>query len=400
MTQIIKQHSWALLWTVLSLCLPAAVSIETAFWLAVPLTSTVWFFSAAKQFRHMCRQVDESIRQDDKSLKRVLDEYIRGLDGCMAQEAEHFNAELQQLKNIIADAVITMSNSFNSLHTLTSGQSEVVFSLVSDLDSSSDAQQGRMSFAQFAQQTDDVLKFFIDHILQISKQSMEMVGVINDVGGHMAHVEKLLGDVQKIADQTNLLALNAAIEAARAGEAGRGFAVVADEVRTLSKNSDKFSEEIKVVVNASKRNIDNAQLMIEAMASKDMNVAITSKDNIDRMMREIAGINEMVAVKLSDVSRLTQQIDTSVGQAIRGLQFEDMARQQAEYLQQNIAHFQALVDEMRIGLSLFKTTTSENWSQELAQGVIRLAEMKQQWLIKDKKVVSQSSMEEGEIDLF
>lgn len=46
-----------------------------------------------------------------------------------------------------------------------------------------------------------------------------MVAVINDVGEHMAHVEKLLGDVQKIADQTNLLALNAAIEAARAGEA-------------------------------------------------------------------------------------------------------------------------------------------------------------------------------------
>jgi methyl-accepting chemotaxis protein len=224
--------------------------------------------------------------------------------------------------------------------------------------------------------------------------------VINDVGGHMAHVEKLLGDVQKIADQTNLLALNAAIEAARAGEAGRGFAVVAGEVRNLSKNSDKFSEEIKVVVKASKENIRDAQNMIEIMASKDMNVAISSKANIDKMMDDIALINANIGRNVGEISQLTNKIETSVGNAVRGLQFEDMARQLIEYLQFNLQHFDALSDEIGIGLGAFKTGNKSTWREQLLQGTARLQAMKQQWRVRKSNIVSQSSMDEGDVDLF
>ena len=108
--------------------------------------------------------------------------------------------------------------------------------------------------------------------------------------------------------------------------------MVADEVRNLSKHSDKFSEEIKKVVKASKKNIAEAQNMIENMASKDLNVAITSKANIDVMMKEIITINSKISGNVAKVSRLTGQIENCVGNAVRGLQFEDMARQLIEYL--------------------------------------------------------------------
>jgi Methyl-accepting chemotaxis protein len=216
----------------------------------------------------------------------------------------------------------------------------------------------------------------------------------------MAHVEKLLADVQKIADQTNLLALNAAIEAARAGEAGRGFAVVADEVRNLSKHSDKFSEEIKSVVSASKKNIHQAQHMIETMASKDMNIALNSKDKIDTMMANISVINSKVAKSILEISQITEDVEMSVNDAVRGLQFEDMCRQLIDFLQANTQHFQAMADEVTIGMGVFKTTDSMNWERQLNEGAKRLQEMQHQWRYQSTKVVSQSTVDEGDVELF
>ncbi|MCQ8105232.1 methyl-accepting chemotaxis protein [Methylomonas sp. SURF-2] len=379
------------------LLLPAGLGT----WLPVPLIALLWMRKAGvlqRQLRHAAEL--ESKRRDDDRLNRCIDRYVAGLNECLSDESGNFYAELQQLKSMVADAVSTMSGSFNSLHHLTAGQAAIVKTLVHDLDSSTAKQQGTMGFQQFAEETDSVLRFFIDHILQISKQSIEMVGVINDVGTNMAKVETLLVDVQKIADQTNLLALNAAIEAARAGEAGRGFAVVADEVRNLSKNSDKFSEEIKTVVNASKNNIQQAHTIIEMMASKDMNIALSSKDKIDSMMTSIASMNSKVSKSIAEVSALTGKVELSVNDAVRGLQFEDMCRQLIEFLQTNTQHFQAVADEVAIGMGVFKTTDSATWERQLDEGVKRLRSMREQWRSASSKAVSQSSVEEGDIELF
>ncbi len=391
---------WVLLTLFLiAMVMPCLVSTEILYWVAIPLIFAVCLFYS---YQFHCQAREETKEQGavaDDRLNRNIDQYISGLDSCAEQEIAVIQAELTQLKTVIADAVVTMTGSFNGLHTLTSGQSGVVHSLMNNLGEASENEEG-LEFSKFAEETEKVFQYFIDHILDISKQSMEMVGVINDLAEHMAQVEKLLTDVQGIADQTNLLALNAAIEAARAGEAGRGFAVVADEVRNLSRNSDKFSEEIRVVVNASKANINLAHDMIEKMASKDMNVAFTSKANIDTMMADIATMNDAIATKIAEVSGLTDQIEVSVGDAVRGLQFEDMARQIVEFMGSNILHFQAMNDEVSIGLGVFKTGNSVAWVSELEQGVSRLNEMKQQWSVQEKKVVTQSSMEEGDIELF
>ena len=383
----------------IAMLMPFFVSTEILYWFVLPLIFSVCLFYSYQFQRQRGGDNEEQASGVDDRLNRSIDQYASGLDACTEQEIASVQAELTQLKRVVADAVVTMTGSFNSLHTLTSEQSTLVHSLMTLMGDTSDNIEG-LSFSKFTKETDNVLSFFIDYILDVSRQSMEMVDVINDVGEHMSKVEKLLTDVQGIADQTNLLALNAAIEAARAGEAGRGFAVVADEVRNLSRNSDKFSEEIRVVVNASKKNINLAHNMIEKMASKDMNIAITSKANIDTMMADIAVMNDTIAIKIAEVSGLTDQIESSVGDAVRGLQFEDMSRQMLEFVDSNVLHFQAVSDELRIGLGVFKTGDNSAWMSELEQGVSRINEMKQQWSEKEKKVVSQSSMDEGDIELF
>ncbi len=331
----------------------------------------------------------------DASMQGLLHE----VDQCVEQEVNFLHKELDQIKNVVADAVVTMNDSFNGLHSTTSEQSETVFSLINRL-SDQQSDSGGISFHKFTQETDKVLHLFIENILDISKQSIDMVQVIDDINGRMVEIEGLLSGVQQIADQTNLLSLNAAIEAARAGEAGRGFAVVAEEVRNLSKTSDRFSEEIHDVIQVSKKSITQAKSMIEAMASKDMNVALESKQHVDDMMGEIGSINASIAGKLEKVSSLTGDIENHVGMAVRALQFEDLSRQLVDYLQENSSHFSEIFNQLRDG---FRALDAGDMSQAgivLDQRRMEIAQLKNAWAEKESKVVHQDSMEEGEIEML
>ena len=386
--------------TVLALLFPFVFPLSTIYWVMLPLISIVAIFKLAKLNLVINHLEEENNIRAGNDISHLIEDYISELDLCVTQEVSVFTEELQQMKDVVSNAVDTLSSSFNGLHALTSEQSEVVSSLMLNLGEQQESDNKALNFADFAAETDRVLGFFIEHILNVSQQSMEMVNVINDVGTHMENIEKLLADVQGLADQTNLLALNAAIEAARAGNAGRGFAVVADEVRKLSTKSSAFSDEIRMVVNDSKKNIVKAQSMIEIMASKDMNMAINSKANIDEMMTDIGVMNDTIATNISHVSALTEQVEFNVHSAVRALQFEDMVRQLIEYLQSNTQRFQNLLNEVKPFVEMKQESTGYENGERIKQGTQRLSEMRQAWNKKENKTVAQASMEEGEIELF
>ena len=334
----------------------------------------------------------------------VLD-LIKEIDEGLESMLNAMRGDLEKIQNLVGDAVVTLQGSFNGLNDSSVQQKQLVTGLVDKMQSSSagGGEPGTISFAEFAAETDKVLKFFIDHVLQVSVNSMRMVEHINDMVKQMEQADGLLSDVKTIADQTNLLALNAAIEAARAGEAGRGFAVVADEVRDLSGSSNAFNEEIKEVLGATRDTIHKAREEINELASKDMSFAIESKAQVDVMMGQVAEVNETIEEKLQEVSVITGDIDQMVGNAVRSLQFEDIVRQLAGYSQKHLDKAERMVDELRQGLISLRSAEKDGLPHYLSElAVLRdhIAQLNDHEDVQNNRPVDQRSMDEGEVELF
>lgn len=169
-----------------------------------------------------------------------------------------------------------------------------------------------------ANQGGKVVAETIEGILALAQQVESSAGVIRELESKTGNVGTILDTIRGIAEQTNLLALNAAIEAARAGEQGRGFAVVADEVRTLASRTQESTQEIQQVieelqvaagtaVKAMERGSDSAQQSVEQSAS-----ANDSLHGITERVGAIRSVNDQIAAATEEQHSTSEQIQKYV----------------------------------------------------------------------------------------
>jgi methyl-accepting chemotaxis protein len=142
-----------------------------------------------------------------------------------------------------------------------------------------------------------------DSIVVLANKVEQAGNVISNLNKHAQDINGILATIQGIAEQTNLLALNAAIEAARAGEQGRGFAVVADEVRVLSQRTHASTGEIQSMIGSLQATAQNAV----AIMDEGRTLATGSVDNADKASHSLNSINEAVGA----ISQMAVQIATA-----------------------------------------------------------------------------------------
>lgn len=160
-----------------------------------------------------------------------------------------------------------------------------------------------------------------DAITMLANQVQEAATVIHELESNAQGINQILSTIQGIAEQTNLLALNAAIEAARAGEQGRGFAVVADEVRVLSKRTHDSTEEIRSMIDTLQKNTHQAVNSMQTsteLADKSVGYAEEANQSLCKITDAITEISDMATHIASaaeeqravseDISRNTQAI--------------------------------------------------------------------------------------------
>lgn len=169
-----------------------------------------------------------------------------------------------------------------------------------------------------AQQGEAVMQSTIQSITAIRSEITSTAEVVRRLEGDSERIGKVLEVIRGIADQTNLLALNAAIEAARAGEAGRGFAVVADEVRTLAQRTAESTAEIHQIIDSVQTGAVNAVRAIESgqqrseQGVEQVTEAGRMLQNITEAVEAIRDMNRQIATAAEEQTAVAEDISRNL----------------------------------------------------------------------------------------
>lgn len=299
--------------------------------------------------------------------------------------------EIERADSLMREAIEKLVAAFHLLESQLDSQHQLIMALNPD-EAQVDGGVGitdSVALTQFVSDASRTLTAFVDDSLKSSKLAVETVESMDTVTEAVGSIDGLLEGIQRVAKQTNLLALNAAIEAARAGEAGRGFAVVADEVRKLSDSTNQLSQKIAAVLARVTQSLAQASETVNELASHDMSHALQAKQQITQMFGVIEHSNQTRIQIARDADEISRRVRAGVEAAVVSLQFQDMTSQLLNTARQRIALAVDALAQLQ-GLSVDTGRANEVLTQRLAD-------------LQSRKIhgpVTQQTMGTGDIELF
>ncbi|MDF1719893.1 MAG: methyl-accepting chemotaxis protein [Minwuia sp.] len=237
----------------------------------------------------------------------------------------------------------------------------------------------RISLEEATDKVDQYLANLVRRTVDAATQSVSMVYSLGDVMKDVGNVEKLIEDVEKLNSKTNVLAMNAMIEAARAGDAGRSFAVVAREVRALSESVKHLSVKMHQEIDAVAIGIRNGHVQLKAVAKIDMSENLEMKDQLSTMMQDLIAQNGNLVDALGQTGALTKDISGDVSRLVSSIQFQDRASQRLQSIKETLLSVVDAGEELRAVADPIAEDLGIEW------------EIDETWL---REVISQRSLSE------
>ena len=280
------------------------IYLYSAFFLSVQYSIARFFSAAQKIAKGDLTQVINFDGKDEMGqLRDAFNEMtseVRGILSTVKDTSESVGEK-------VADVETIANNSRKSVNTQMVETEEVANTIKDMSDRAStvvlmagEAEQAALSGADRSQQAGIVVDNVIADVQQLSEEMRNSMEAVNRLADNSTNISSILGTIKGIAEQTNLLALNAAIEAARAGEQGRGFAVVADEVRTLASRTQGSAAEIEGLIKEVQQNIERAVDTMEINRTM-VNKTVDSSGQVGEALESIQGSMQEIQTKTLEI---------------------------------------------------------------------------------------------------
>ena len=254
-------------------------------------------------------RVEGQYQGDHAMIKDSINQMSESLDRALREVGEAVSATASassQISSSSEEMAAGAQEQTSQAAEVASAVEEMTKTIVENSKNASDTAGTAKEAKGAAEAGGKVVEETVAGMKEIADVVKKSAGTVQELGKSSDQIGEIIGVIDDIADQTNLLALNAAIEAARAGEQGRGFAVVADEVRKLAERTTKATKEIAGMIKKIQLDTKGAvESMDEGTKKVDAGIALADKAGIS--LHEIVGISQKVTDMVTQIAAASEQ---------------------------------------------------------------------------------------------
>ena len=309
----------------------------------------------------LTRRLDESGRDELSRLGRAFNKFVIKIQAVISDvmsSTQTLSASATEMSSVTEETSRGVERQQSGIEQVATAINEMSASVQEVARNTMEAAESANHADDQAKQMQVIVDNTVSSVTKLANEVERIGSVINDLQDQTTNIDTVLDVIKGIAEQTNLLALNAAIEAARAGEQGRGFAVVADEVRTLASRTQESTQEIQGIIETLQ---GGARSAVDAMENgrNDANEtadqareAGTSLLSITAAIASISEMNTQIAASAREQSSVAEEVNENIStisvQAEVSAEGAQQTKAASEELSRLANHLQSLVSQFKV----------------------------------------------------